>query len=206
MASMNVTMSKKLRQADERLSLPSPKSACCLQPGMEFRVLCDDTDSATVLDVLSTAENANNAVLIRFEVYGSECLSCQQRDFDIDSAIVLQNFAQSYLHLATLSEGSQRAQLKRRRCAIDLLELSHSVLATTLSADQDDDDDIILEKLLCVSLIGTNSLAQAYISIPNSSDRRVLECYDRMEELKAAVQYFGFDYTTSNSMLLAPAA
>jgi len=205
---------QKVRKASERVSKPTRLKRN--RPGMTFTVLSDDDDCRAAMDGISYGESpsgktaahpsATHALLIRIEVYGTEGISPSQRDADLDSAIILQNFGLSYLS-ASSAAISRAVRHILRQSAVRLLQLAQTIVANRASDSSDEGNDVV-EKLFIVSLVSTKSMSQAFMAMGNGNDleRKVKQCFEHLNNLETAIRQLGFDFTSVHNKMVAAAA
>jgi hypothetical protein len=194
------TIDEQVHRALQRLAVPPPLKRS--RTVMSFSSVSDDSDfTKGVESVLGSTSQSPSpmAWLIRIEEYGSEGTS--QRDFDLDSAIILHNYGLSCLH-RSLTISNMRAVHKLRFNALKLIHWSHTVLSARTFKSNGQEFDGTGEKVLFISIVVTRSMAQALYRTSQAPDK-VERCLLTLERLKLVGRELGF---FDRSILIAAAA
>jgi hypothetical protein len=195
-----LTINEHVHRALRRLAITSPPRR--IRAVMSFSSVSDDSDFAKGVESVlgSTSQSPSPlAWLIRIEEYGSDGLS--QRDFDLDSAIILHNYGLSCLH-RSLAISDRRAAHKLRSTALKLINWSRSVLSSHVFKRNDCECVGPSEKALFLLIVITRSMTQALYRTRQALDQ-VEKCLLSLDRLKLVGRELGYFDRTN---LIAAAA
>jgi hypothetical protein len=166
---------------------------------MTLACVSDDSDFASVDSALESHPLSRVAWLIRIEEYGSDGLS--QRNFDVDTAIILHNYGVACLCHST-KQSSTRAAKKLRLSAVKLVSWSRAVLSACVKKSEADESTVLGERVLLIAMIVTRSMAQT-IRYASQDVQFVNDCLLHLTHLRTLAHELGY---CNRSQLIAAAA
>jgi hypothetical protein len=166
---------------------------------MRLACVSDDSDFASVDSVLESDPLSLVAWLIRIEEYGSDGLS--QRNFDVDTAVILHNYGMACLYHST-KQSSTRATKKLRLSAVNLVSWSRAVLSACVKKSEADENTVLGERVLLIAMIVTRSMAQT-IHYAGHDSQVVQDCLLHLNHLRTMAHELGY---CNRSQLIAAAA
>jgi hypothetical protein len=155
--------------------------------------ISDDACSSAWLD----QGGFSQAILIRMEDYGRENLN--DRDLEVDSCTILQNYAASLLYQNASCRQGKRSTSKSCKTACKLLRLCLNMLDkrytrnVTANASSGDLDVLFCHRMVTSAYIATYSLIQASLLRRKRLSSTVLmnienDCFERLHQLYIHLQ------------------
>jgi hypothetical protein len=198
-ASIEATkLDSQVRHAFQRLT-PSFTVEELRSHSMTLACISDDSDFARVDTVLGSHPLSLMAWLIRIEEYGSDGLS--QRNFDVDTAIMLHNYGVACL-LHSMKQSSTRAAKKLRLSAVKLVSWSRAVLSACVKKSEEDESTVLGERVLFIAMIVTRSMAQT-IHYASQDSQLMIDCLLHLNHLRTVAHELGY---CNRTQLIAAAA
>jgi hypothetical protein len=139
---------------------------------MNFCIITEEGFAAVIRTVLQDTDTfaSSKTFLVRIELEGKSILECENREPEFEAAIILHNFGNLYMCLASTATSSARTR-QHSQSAIGLFELSHTVLKNYYSEDHEFLGQVLPVSILVLrslviltSFLGMESDEQAYYS------------------------------------------
>ena len=165
------TVGQYLENALQRQCNPEPSKS---KSPLHLEIVSDSSDSITCTHA---TQLTNSAIVIRLEAFESTT------DAQVDSAVILHNFAMAALYLALAYPVSKITGQLLQNCLKSLLRCQADLSSRYSSLEMDDDFGLV-QKVFVVAVVSTNSLLQVFSNLgAGKFDTQIVECQEKLTAL-----------------------